>query len=61
MKELLKQWMAASSPVKINKVPLKEWMTATLSVTKVDTILQTTLTKSNAKNRPSKKAAVLNK
>ena len=28
LKELLKQWLTASSPVKINTVPLKEWMTA---------------------------------
>ena len=32
LKELLKQWMTARSPVKLNKSSLKEWMTATLSV-----------------------------
>ena len=31
---VLKQWMTASSPVKINTAPFKEWMTAILSVTK---------------------------
>ena len=40
LKELLKQWMTARSPVKVNTVPFKEWMAATLSVTKTDTLLQ---------------------
>ena len=40
LKELLKQWMTASSPVKINKVLFKEWMNATPTVTKTDTLLQ---------------------
>ena len=31
---VLKQWMSASSPVKINTVLFKEWMTVILSVTK---------------------------
>ena len=34
IKELLKQQMTASSPVKINTVLFKEWMTVILSVTK---------------------------
>ena len=37
-KELLKQRMTASSPVKINIVPFKEWINAILTVTK--TLLQ---------------------
>ena len=37
---LLKQWMTVSSPVKINTVPFKEWMTAIVSVTKTDAQLQ---------------------
>ena len=40
LKELLKQWMTASSPVKINIVPFKEWINAILTVTKTDTLLQ---------------------
>ena len=40
LKELLKQWMSKSSPVKMNTVPFKEWVTAILSVTKTDTLLQ---------------------
>ena len=32
--------MTASSPVKIDKVHFKEWMTAILSVTKTDTLFQ---------------------
>ena len=34
VKELLKQWLTTSSPVKINTVPFKEWMTAILLVKK---------------------------
>ena len=30
---VLKQWITARSPVKINTVSFKEWMTATISVT----------------------------
>ena len=37
LKELLKQWATASSPVKINIVLLKEWI---LTVAKTDTLLQ---------------------
>ena len=40
LKELLKQWLTASSPVKINTAPFKEWMNSILSVTKTDTLLQ---------------------
>ena len=40
LKELLKQWMSKSSPVKMNTVPFEEWVTAILSVTKTDTLLQ---------------------
>ena len=41
LKELLKQWMTtASSPVKIYTVHFKEWITAILSVIKIDTLLQ---------------------
>ena len=40
LKELLKQWMTASSPVKINKVLFKERMNAIPTVTKTDTLLQ---------------------
>ena len=32
LKELIKQWMTASSPVKINIVPFKEWISAIPSV-----------------------------
>ena len=32
--------MSESSPVKMNTVPFKEWVTAILSVTKTDTLLQ---------------------
>ena len=39
-KELLKQRMTASSPVKINIVPFKEWINAILTVTKTNTLLQ---------------------
>ena len=39
LKELLKQWMTASSPVKINIVPFKEWMNAKLTVRKADILL----------------------
>ena len=34
LKELLKKWMTVRSPVQINTVYFKEWVTATLSVTK---------------------------
>ena len=37
LKELLKQWMTARSPVKINTLSFNEWMTATLSMTKTNT------------------------
>ena len=40
LKELPKQWMNARSLVKIIAVSFKEWVTATLSVTKTDTLLQ---------------------
>ena len=40
MKELSKQWMTVRSPVKINPVSFKEWMTTTLSVTKADILPQ---------------------
>ena len=40
LKKLLKQRMTASSPFKINLPSFKEWMTAILSVTKTDTLLQ---------------------
>ena len=39
LREILKQWMTASSPIKINAEPFKEWMTAILSVTESDTLL----------------------
>ena len=65
--------MTASSPVKINRVPFKEWMTAILSVTKTDTLLQEMdgcnqsgdinrlpLKNLNAKDRSSKKLAARN-
>ena len=39
-KELLKQRITASSPVKINAVPFKEWMTASLYETGTDALLQ---------------------
>ena len=32
--------MTATSPVKINIVPFKEWINAILTVTKTDTLLQ---------------------
>ena len=32
--------MAASTPVKMNIVPFKEWMTVILNVTETDTVLQ---------------------
>ena len=38
-RELLKQWMAESFPVKINTINFKERMIAILSVTKIDTLL----------------------
>ena len=34
LQELFKQWMTASSPVKMNTALFKEWMTAILPVTK---------------------------
>ena len=34
LKELLKPWITAISPVKINTLPSKEWMTANVTVTK---------------------------
>ena len=34
LEELLKQWMAARFLVKLNTLSLKQWMTATLYVTK---------------------------
>ena len=37
LKELLKQCMVTRSTVRINTVFFKEWMTATLSMTKTDT------------------------
>ena len=40
LEERPKQWMTASSPVKIYKEYFKEWMTAILSVTKTVTVLQ---------------------
>ena len=40
LKELLKEWLTASFPVKINTAPFKEWMNSILSVTKTDTLLQ---------------------
>ena len=39
-KELLKQRMTASSQVKIDIVPFKEWINAILTVTKTNTLLQ---------------------
>ena len=39
-KGLIKQGITASSPVKTNAVPFKEWMTASLSETETDAILQ---------------------
>ena len=39
LKELLKQWMTATPPVKINTVPFKEWMATILSMTKAGTLL----------------------
>ena len=40
LKELLKQLMIASSPVKIKTILLKEWMSAILSVAKTYALLQ---------------------
>ena len=40
MKELLKQWMTASSPGRINIVPFKEWINATFTMTKTDTLFK---------------------
>ena len=40
LEELLKQWMIASSLVKTNILPFKEWMIVILSGTKTDTLLQ---------------------
>ena len=37
---MLKQWVTARSPVKINTVSFKKWMPATLSVTKTDILFQ---------------------
>ena len=39
LKELLKQWVIASSPVKMNTVPFKGWMIAILFETKRDALL----------------------
>ena len=50
LKELLKQWMTARSPVKINTLSFNEWMTATLSMTKTNT---------TSKEGASKKVAIL--
>ena len=36
----MKQWVTMRSPVKTNTVSLKVCMTATLSVTEIDTLLQ---------------------
>ena len=40
LKKLLKQWMIARSHVKINAVSFEKWLTATFSVTKINTLLQ---------------------
>ena len=40
LKKMLKQWMIARSHVKINAVYFKKWLTATFSVTKINTLLQ---------------------
>ena len=40
MKELIKQWMTAISPGKIIIVPLKEWINATFTKTKTDTLFK---------------------
>ena len=40
LKELVKRWVTAITPVKINTVPFKEWMTAIPSVAKTDILLQ---------------------
>ena len=40
LKELFKQWITARSPVKVNTLSFREWMTGTLSVTKTDILLQ---------------------
>ena len=37
LKEFLKQWMTASSHVKINTVSFKGWMNAILTATKTNT------------------------
>ena len=39
LKELLKQWMTARSPVKLNTLSLKEWVTAVLFVAKTNILL----------------------
>ena len=39
LKELLQQWMTARSPVKLNTLSLKEWVTAALFVTKTNILL----------------------
>ena len=69
-----KQCMTARSPVKINILSFGEWTTATLSVTKTDTLLQRkddcnkkseihklSLKISNAQNSSFKKVAILSK
>ena len=40
LKEILKQQMTASCPVKTNIVPFKEWMNVILTATKTNTLLQ---------------------
>ena len=40
LQEILKQWMIASSPIKINTEPFKEWRTNILFMAKADTLLQ---------------------
>ena len=40
LEEILKQWMTASSPIKIYTEPFKEWIIIILLVTKTDTLLQ---------------------
>ena len=40
LEEILRQWMTARSPIKVNAEFFKEWMTAILSVTKTDTPLE---------------------
>ena len=72
LKQSLRQWMTARSPVKVNTISFKEQMTATLSVTKTDTLLQRVdgckwsgeinpSKKSHFLGSSSKKRAVLNK